>query len=244
MKKIDEVIREMSTERKFGPDPLPVKTPCRRDCEVCGGSGIYTYDVPFGHKLFGLAFACPNRPTEAGGRLVTWEDLTMTPSLARVAVVIQETLERGYGWVYLYGAVGVGKTTLLKATRSDKRARGTVLTDMLGIIDHLRASFDLEKGAQQELLRRQAEWITYPTLLIDEFDRFKQTEFAQDRLYTIMNGRYDAAIAGENSITIMASNQPPTIYEPYLRSRIEDGRFVVINVDGPDLRPGAEYDLP
>lgn len=240
MKELKDVIPEVSTERRYAPAAPPLKTPCLSTCQVCGGSGMYTYDVPLGHKLFGLAFACPNRPTEANGQRITWADLTMTPSLARAAEAIQAALERGYGWVYLYGAVGVGKTLLLKATRSDARARGAVLTDMLGILDHLRAAYDTEQG-QQELLYRQGKWIAYPTLLIDEFDRFKQTEFAQDRLYTIMNARYDAAIAGENSVTVMASNQPPTIYENYLRSRIEDGRFTVINVDGPDLRPGAEY---
>ena len=242
MKIPDGFIERMQAKaRQAGPvQAVRPRSACKPGCEVCGGSGMYTYDLPLGHRLFGVAFRCPNRPTEADGKRVTWDDLLMYPSLERAVEQVQATLARGYGMVYVWGDVGIGKTMLLKATRSDPLARGVVLTDMLSILDNLRQAFDAD-NAQQELQRRQGQWIAYPTLLIDEFDRFKATEFAQERLYRVMDGRYDLAIGGENSVTVMCSNQPPTIYEPYLRSRIEDGRFSVVHVSGPDLRPGAGY---
>lgn len=227
--------RAMENARTKYPDfQVPVRTtPCHPDCEYCAGRGWYTTPTPTGNE----PHKCPNIGKGESAFRVTWDKIRPVGNIQDAVRAIQFVLSVGAGWVYLHGRPGVGKTMLLKATASDRRSGSEIPTTMLAIMDDLRGSFDQDNPG--ELRRRQERWISKPILLIDEFDRFQTTPFAVERLFPIMDGRYERAIEGR-CITIMASNQPPTAYEPYLRSRLEDGRFQIVEIRAPDVRPGAK----
>lgn len=219
-----------------GFEPPPALLACHPDCEYCQGKGWFV-DARRPNER-DAAHPCPNIGKGSDHFRVTWNSINPVGSVMRAIKAVKDTLAAGSGWVYLYGPPGRAKTMILKAVKNDPASGlGVVYTDMLKIMDNLRGAFDFEAG-QAELKRRQEHWIRVPVLLIDEFDRFKQSEFAVERLYAIMDARYEGALVGK-SVTIMASNAAPTDYEPYLRSRLEDGRNAIVKLDGADMRPGA-----
>jgi len=217
-----------------GFEPEPLLTECHPDCEYCHGNGWFVNSKRPGND----PIPCPNKGKHSGAFQITWDKIDASGAVAKAIKAVKETLQRGSGWVYLYGPPGRAKTMILKAAQNDPAAGlRVVFTDMLKIMDNLRGAFDYEAG-QTELRRRQQHWIDIPVLLIDEFDRFKQSEFTVERVYAIMDARYEGALIGK-TVTIMASNAAPSTYEPYLRSRLEDGRNIIVRIDGPDVRLGV-----
>lgn len=208
---------------------------CRPDCPNCQGRGWYTEPVQFGTKQV----ACPNVPLRNRRNQTIWSDIKDIGNIQKAVQAIRTVLTLRSGFVYIYGQPGVGKTLCLKAAQNDPAAAGAILTDMAYILDDLRGSFDSEYG-QTELRRRQEKWIGLPVLLIDEFDRYSDTGFAVDRFWQIINGRYERATADQHSVTVMASNKPVSAYDPAIQSRLEDGRFSIIEIKSVDLRPGKE----
>lgn len=235
-------------------DRTPTSDLCDPECDVCGGSGYIRYDVPYTHPLFGKLDLCPNVDrwnlpyarrfgiTKDEARKLNWNAIIDVGD-AKIAVrKVKKILARGYGWAYLYGGNGLAKTLLLKvavahALKNDTEAS---YTRMAEIMDHLRAAFD-DNGGSPASEERLEWWSDIPVLAIDEFDRLRDTEFAQERRFLLMDRRYESALRKE-SITIMASEVSPSGLESYLSDRIYDGRFEMIGLTGDSLRPGMDWD--
>lgn len=233
--KQDIIAKARARSLRVFPDfaPPPTLLPCHPDCEHCHGRGFYTEPLPMGGNEI---HPCPNVGKGESAFAVTWEKIKPVGNIMAAVNAIQSTLTIGAGFVYIHGPVGTGKTMCLKATKSDPRSGRAVLTDMIKIMDDITGAFDEERG-QEELVRRIEKWIKVPTLLIDEFDRVKGTEFRAERIRQIMDRRYERALEGEG-VTVMVSNQPVTYYDDYLRSRLEHGWFKIVEVKAPDLRQG------
>jgi hypothetical protein len=218
---------------------------CSIDCPVCGGLG-------YARNHAGKLEPCPNVDPfamyplsrfglEEDGRALTWEKIISVDEAGRAVQAVQAAIERGAGWVYLWGPPGLAKTVILKiavvTALRDKRMAAYIR--MAEILDDMRAAFDA-KDPGAETVRRLDWWAGLPLLAIDEFDRVRGTEYASERRFLLMDKRYEQALRGK-SITLLASNADPASLESYLYDRIQDGRFAVVHLTGDSLRPAMGW---
>lgn len=223
------------------------------DCEVCSGTGWIYYDVPMNDPRFGKIYpcACVGRDTlpafkESGLRKEDldrkWGDLYDLGNTMEAVDVVKNVLEKGYGWVYIWGEYGLAKTVILKTAIAqwfNDHGMGCAYVNMSQLMDHVRASYDQDQS-QQEVINRLSYWGRLHLLAIDEMDKVKKTEFVKDKQFTILNERYERAIY-KKSITLMASNSPPSHLGGYIHSRIRDNRFEIVELDGADARTGMDW---
>lgn len=223
------------------------------DCQICGGLGWLRQDLPLGHPDFGKLFACDcsryqmystvSGMTQAECLYFRWSNIEPGRPNQQAVKAIKAVIKRGYGWVYLYGAPGTGKTLALKTAVAEVIREGKMAsyTNMSAIIDDMRKAYD-QDNPNGESDRRLEKWSTIEILAIDEFDRLRATEYAEERQFRLMDARYQLALS-KNTVTIMASNETPLKFEPYLRDRLIDGRFEVVHLGGESVRqqpPQAE----
>ncbi len=216
---------------------------CTAACQVCHGLGWV-------RDGYGKLMLCPNVDRlrvfpERYGMTRQEAEAARWPKGAKIQPVIKlvkDVIQRGYGWVYVFGPFGIGKTFLLRAAVAGLLLSGkdAAYTRMAEIVDHLRDGFDAERGEQGET-ERLRWWAELPVLAIDEFDRVRKTEYADERRFVLMDRRYEAAIR-QRSVTLIASNSGPAELPGYLRDRIEDGRFVVVELNGTSQRPIQRYE--
>lgn len=223
---------------------------CSNDCPVCGGYGWVRLNRPVDDPMFGKLVLCPNidQIKAIGNKAgitheelrLNWNRLADINGMREIIGVIKRTLENGFGWVFLWGNYGLGKTTLLKTIVAETIRMGKQVsyTRMVDIIDNLRNSYSTD-NASYEAESRLRYWVDVPVLCIDEFDRVRLTEYASERQFVFMDKRYESSIR-ENAITIMASNTDPRLLDGYLADRIFDGRFKVIHMEGHSVRPNIE----
>lgn len=139
-----------------------------------------------------------------------------------------------YGWLTLVGGYGIGKTRLIYGALNDLADAGMYgrYVMMPALLNELRdASRD---GDYSERLRR---FISAPLLAVDELDKIRDTDFVDDVLHAIFLARYQdrAALATIIGYNADGADRIP----PFLRSRIKDSRFRMVEMAGPDLRPIA-----
>ncbi len=75
-------------------------------------------------------------------------------------------------------------------------------------------------------------------MAIEEFGKSRVTEFTQEFRFDFLDERYEQALRGE-TVTLFAANSSPAELPQALRSRIEDGRFQVVENGAGDARPDA-----
>lgn len=241
------------------PDRLPAKDItgdqhlCRPDCELCHGVGFLRYDVPYAHPLFGKLDLCPNVDrwnlpyarrfgiTKQESDSLHWNSVLDVNGADAAVQRVQTLLNRGHGWLYLWGSHGLAKTLLLKIAVAQwiKRDHEGAYARMAEIIDHQRAAFDSETPSLASEERLQW-WSNVPLLAIDEIERMRSTQFSLERQFLLLDRRYESAVAKE-TMTIMASNEAPSTLPSYLSDRIYDGRFEVFQLRGDSLRPGMDW---
>lgn len=237
---------------------------CAPDCPTCGGSG-YVRQNPNaqpGDVDFGKVIMCPTarrlafmdalargelderiglKPSEI--QELTWDTIRAGISdgpKARAAV--QRAYQVGYGLVFLYGKSGQAKTLSLKIAVASALADGktAAYANMLAVLDDIRLAFDERENKQAELARRMEWWISRDVLAIDELDKTNSTDWARERMFQLIDARYQRAVRQE-ALTLIAANYDSTDeLSDYLRSRIEDNRFAargwIVHLNGPDGR--------
>ncbi|MFZ5882462.1 MAG: AAA family ATPase [Chloroflexota bacterium] len=262
-------VAETLRQKQAAPGTPPVRpssstlAACGAECPICGGVGYVRIapDANPGEPNFGKLAACPNaqrlelqeklthgvidpRLGMTRGELsLTWEvikDGLSDGHKAREAV--RRAFDLGHGMVFLYGASGQAKTLALKIAVATALREGlrAAYANMLTVLDDIRRAFDERENKQTELVRRMEWWIGLDILAIDELDKTNSTDWAKERMFQLIDARYQRAVRQE-ALTIIAANYDGTDeLSPYLRSRIEDNRFMengmVVRLDGPDGR--------
>ena len=220
------------------------------DCPTCLGTGYVRLNVPVHHALFGKLVACDcasaGQNYEAAKRLLEHSGLSMTVlnmkwgqlvgQLAPAVQAVRDTLKRGWGWVYVWGDPGQGKTHLLITAVADtlRYGKGAAYVTMADMLGHLRSG--LFDDDYRQFDKRLDNWRGVEVLAIDEMGGNKETDWTLEAERRVLDRRYQSALFDKNQVTIMASNQPPDVYSQWLTSRILDGRFQVVHLDSADLR--------
>lgn len=157
-------------------------------------------------------------------------------ALEAIAALIREP----HGWLTLAGGYGTGKTTLIYAALNhlaDVGVYGRYVTAP-ALIDHLRDAIRDEDGrAHSERLERLK---TVPVLAVDELDKYRPTEYAEEAIFKLFDHRYRER---RTLATLIGYNRERgDRIPPFLASRIRDGRFRLVTLDGADLRPAQRDD--
>lgn len=225
-------------------------------CPICKGAGYLVKDVPFGHPDFGKLYPCQCK-IEAleAKRLSKLRDLSQLGKLSRMTFESfipegvglntqkRENLRRAYerakhfaqepiGWLILKGGYGCGKTHLSAAISNYRIANGqpvlfVVVPDLL---DHLRATYAPTSEVSYD--ERFEEVRNAPLLVLDDFGTHSATPWAQEKLYQILNHRYNARLP-----TVITTNRELEEIDLRLRSRLVDPDLTeIVTILAPDFR--------
>jgi DNA replication protein DnaC len=138
----------------------------------------------------------------------------------------------------LNGPYGVGKTHLAVAAVVERENRGddVFFATVADLLDHLRATFAPDSPITHEDLLDRIR--TADVLVLDDMGAERNTPFAEDKLFQIINYRYE-----EQSPTIITTSQSIediAIARPRIASRLQDRQVVTEwPIEAPDYRLGG-----
>lgn len=136
------------------------------------------------------------------------------------------------GWLVFQGVNGCGKTHLAAAIvnyryQLHEMALFVVVPDFL---DHLRSTFSPESKISYDQLFETVK--SAPLLVLDDFAEQASTPWAQEKLYQVINHRYNARLP--SVITTCSSLDE---IESRISSRLVDPKIsVLFNITAPDYR--------
>jgi DNA replication protein DnaC len=139
------------------------------------------------------------------------------------------------GWLVFMGKNGCGKTHLAAAIvnqryKSKKPALFVVVPDFL---DHLRSTFSPDSRISYDRLFEAVK--TAPLLVLDDFGEQAGTPWAQEKLYQVINHRYNSRLP-----TVITTCCAPDEIETRISSRLVDPRIsLLFNITAPDYRGDA-----
>lgn len=136
------------------------------------------------------------------------------------------------GWLIFEGLNGCGKTHLAAAIANQLRETGKEVLFIVvpDLLDHLRSSFAPESRISYDSLFEKIKKM--PILVLDDFGEHAATPWAQEKLYQLMNYRYNARLA-----TVMTTCLDLEEIENRVSSRMVDPSIsMVFNIIAPDYR--------
>ena len=233
------------------------------DCPRCGGLGFVREDVPVGHPNFGRIFPCQCRLAEIEQRRLNRlravsnlehlgrmtfesfvpEGIGLPPDRAanlRLAFDLAEQYaDKPSGWLVLFGGFGCGKTHLAAAIANRAIGRGHAVLFIVvpDLLDYLRATFGPNSPVSYD--ERFEEVRNAPLLILDDLGTQSSTAWAQEKLFQILNHRYNAHLP-----TVITSNRRLEDIDLRIRSRMVDPDVAtLVTILAPDFRrSGVDQD--
>ena len=220
-------------------------------CALCGGAGFVRRERPVDHPRFGRAEPCECvLDEETDVRRARLERISNLGSLTRFAftslVPAGRTGQNDYflsafnaaktfaddprGWLVFSGGSGSGKTHLAAAIANERIARGQAALFMVvpDLLDHLRASYDatLDELGYEQIFDQVRN---APLLILDDIDASAGTPWAREKLFQIVNHRYNAELP-----TVYTTSQRPAQLDDRLSTRLTDSALSrVLVLEGP-----------
>ena len=215
MKRLDEILSSSADAASSAtepepqaPPPAPADEPGEDGCPRCGGAGFVRRARKLDDPLFGRAEPCTCVLDEAGevrrsrlerisnlGALTRFSFDSLEGEASTAAVQVRAYANEPDGWLVLKGPSGSGKTHLAAAIANERIARGEPVLFMFtpDLLDGLRASYQPAEGEPGfEALFEQVR--TAPLLILDDIDAGASSEWAREKLFQIVNARYNAAL--------------------------------------------------
>jgi len=139
------------------------------------------------------------------------------------------------GWLVFMGVTGCGKTHLAAAIANYRYQANqpSLFIVVPEFLDHLRSTFSPESKVSYDQLFERVK--NAPLLILDDFGEQSTTLWAQEKLYQVINHRYNARLA----TVITARGSLDEIDSP-VSSRLADPKISVAwNINVPDYRTDA-----
>ncbi|MBL6962094.1 MAG: ATP-binding protein [Anaerolineales bacterium] len=257
--KIEKTIQKIATGTSRATTPILSSShdlPGDPNCKFCGGMGYLRTDVEPGHPDFGKLEICTCRTHDVSeqvrqrlfslSHLDELKDLTFESFLPRgrkgVGDLHATSIEMAFnqsnvyakslnGWLLLQGAYGCGKTHLAAAIANFAVSMGvpTLFLTVPDLLDMLRFSY----SAKDTTFEARFDEIRNAKLLIlDDFGTQNATEWAQEKLFQIINYRYINKLS-----LVVTTNLSLNEIEARIRSRLQDPELVSeVRINSPDYR--------
>ena len=230
---------------------LPDSEPSTDLCPQCNGSGWVTRRVHIGHPEFGQAVPCTCQETQdADTRAAALRRYSNLGALSRISfsttdlegplsdassrqmfsegvAVAARFAEDPQAWLVLTGPSGSGKTHLAVAiaNRCIERNQTAFFIVAADLLDHLRAAYSPDSPVSYDELFEQVRNV--PVLILDDFSLANATPWAQEKLFQVINHRYNNALP-----TVVTVRGPLQRLDDALRTRLEgaDGTATVVQL--------------
>jgi len=218
-------------------------------CPRCDGAGYLRYDVPVGDPRFGelVVCDCTRKELEEKRQRI----LIKSSRLDRLRHLTFENWERKYKgtppinspdggyltalmygerlslddrpWLFLYGTVGTGKTRLAAAIGNRRINQGEPAVFMVvpELLDHLRAAYSPNSEIGYDELFESLK--NTPLLILDELGMDTATPWAREKLYQLINHRYNSRLP-----TVITMNMGAEPIDERLWSRINDKNLTTV----------------
>lgn len=184
------------------------------------------------------------------------DDISAMPGNEQMLEAANRFLDEPYGWLYLWGGPGNAKSEILIAIINELNLSGhgpAIYIKFSTLVNKMREAFT-EQAHRQKFLATgkgldELDNLGYvdrfeliksiKVLAVDELDKVRMTDFAQEFRFDFFDERYRQAIHGE-TMTVFASQSKPDDMPNPLKSRFNDGRFMVIENKAGDARSNME----
>ena len=245
MDDLGDILKRLAATRSTSNGEPPrelTEEPREPRCELCGGRGWLTPDVPAGHSDFGRFTPCQCQQErlveERSARLLRYSNLghltrftfeTLDPegrsheALDRVLFgdacrAAQEFAASPRNWLVFTGPNGSGKTHLAAAVanRCIEGGHAVYFVHVPDLMDHLRSSFSPQSEVSYSDLFEQVR--NTPLLILDGLEGRSASPWAEEKLQQIINHRYNALLP-----TVVTTASELNALDPYIRSRLEAG---------------------
>ena len=266
MKTIAEILQSIEPPARLVKDTESVRTfKCanpeneNEPCEICGGVGLLTYDVPVTDNRFGKIYRCPNNPASADAdrykRLLKYANLDQfegmnfdsfetAPQFSAYTRAHRENLSEAIKmaemyartisdrWLAIEGPYGSGKTHIAVSIARFHIFNGgqAIFTTAPDLLDMLRKTF--APNSEETYSESFDRMRNIGLLVIDDLGVESSTEWAKEKLFQLINYRYINRLP-----TIITTNIPLQRQEARISSRLMQKDIVQhIIMDVPDYR--------
>jgi DNA replication protein DnaC len=246
----------MLTTSNTDPQSSAAKNKQADECPYCGGLGYVREDVPIDHPNFGQVFPCRCQLAKIEHQRL--EQLRALGNLKHLGrMVFESFVPEGYGltpdkaanlrhayeeahryaddpegWLILFGGYGCGKTHLAAAiaNRAVERGQPVLFIVVPDLLDHLRATYSPTSPVRYD--ERFEEVRSAPLLIMDDLGTQSSTTWATEKLFQILNYRYNARLP-----TVITSNNDLEEIDLRIRSRMVDPDLShMVTILAPDFR--------
>lgn len=252
---LENYLQRFNGHRLGGPGTPAIDNPdANPACPFCGGLGYTRSNIADIHADgFGQLVPCEctrcastarknERLATISGLLPAEREITMNDFIFRcsdtpkMVEVVERFISKPSGFLTLWGGVGNGKTLALMAISNAYRSqlKVAVYVTFTELLDYIRCGFD-ENATETASARIDAITNAY-VLCIDEMDKTKITDYADEFRFRLLDRRYRMATDG-CAHTVFAMNENPRTFPAHINDRLYDGRFVVFHNADPSIRP-------
>ena len=155
-------------------------------------------------------------------------------NLQKVYQITREFAENPHGWLVITGTFGCGKTHLAAAIANHlaNKRRLPLFVVVPDLLDHLRATFNPQSTISYDKLFEQVRRASL--LVLDDLGTESATSWAREKMYQILNYRYNARLP-----TVITTAQKIDDLDPRIRARILDrSRCQIWSILAPSYRGG------
>jgi DNA replication protein DnaC len=238
------------------PSPLPdtlADAPSAPPCPTCGGVGWLIADAPYGHPDFARLVPCAcvqaQRAERQTAELLRASNLdafprytfdrfeATVPGMMTAYRAALEFARSPNGWLTLVGSYGCGKTHLAAAIANQLLAQQApvLFVVMPDLLDHLRRTFAPDSPVSYD--RAFSAVRKAPVLILDDLGTESSTAWAQEKLYQLVNHRYNYRLP-----TVFTSNVPLDRLDGRIASRVHDAGLPaqIVTITAPDYRRASQ----
>ena len=217
-------------------------------CPICKGAQWVRHNVPVGDPMFGRATPCECLQDErARSNIRSLEHLSALDAFrnrtfenfdpkVRGAVEAYQTVREyardPYGWLVLRGGVGCGKTHLAAAIANHavKQLIPVLFAVVPDLLDHLRATYAPTSVVQYDEMFEGVR--STQLLVLDDLGTESSTPWAQEKLYQLVNYRYNYRMP-----TVFTTNRRIDSLDDRIRSRLCDQALCkLVEISAKDFR--------